>query len=422
MSEEMRKKRVAVIGGGLVGALNACYFSRRKYKVDVYEMRSDIRKVEVVRGRSINLALSVRGREALKMVEMEEEVINKGIRMYSRMIHDRDGTLRIIPYGRKDQYIMSVDRRHLNEVLLTAAEKNPDITVHFEHKLVNCDFNTGEIVLKRSDGTIVKDVVDAIIGCDGAFSAVRNQIMKNTLFNYQQEYIPHGYMELNMPPTASDEFAMAINHLHIWARNEYMMIALPNQDKSFTLTLFMPFNIFDSIKTEDDLMNFFHKNFQDSIPLIGEKELKQMFFKSKAFPLISIKCSPYHIGNKALIMGDAAHASVPFYGQGMNCGFEDCLVLNDLLDKHRDDIGAAFEEYTKVRTIDAQAICDLSMYNYIEMRQSVNSCLFLLRKKVDNFLSWLFPRNWIPLYAMVAFTRTRYHECILKRQWQDKVR
>lgn len=419
--EQQKMKHVIIAGGGLVGALQACFMARRGYKVDVYEMRPDIRTMEVVRGRSINLALSVRGREALKRVGLEDVVVKTGIPMYSRMIHDLDGTRRAIPYGKKDQYIMSVDRRHLNEVLLTEAEKCPNLTLHFEHKLKDCDFDAGKATFLKKDGSVETVTADLIVGCDGAFSALRQQMMKKTLLDYEQVFIPHGYMELSMPPTPDDQFAMEINHLHIWARNDYMMIALPNQDKSFTVTLFMPFEMFKSLKKESDVLEFFKAKFADSIPLLGEKDLVETVTKNKALPMVTVKCSPYHVKDKAVILGDAAHAMVPFYGQGMNCGFEDCVVFDDLLSEHHDDFGAALKEFTTHRSVDAKAMCDLAFYNYVEMRQSVNSRLFLLRKKLDNFLSWMFPNTWIPLYTTVSFTRTRYHECIKNKEWQDKV-
>ncbi|XP_067680999.1 kynurenine 3-monooxygenase-like isoform X1 [Haliotis asinina] len=416
------KKRVAVVGGGLVGSLNACFLAKRGFHVDLYEKRPDIRTQEIVRGRSINLALSHRGRQALKHVGLEDEVVQNGIPMYARMIHNKDGSTRPIPYGRRDQYIMSVDRRRLNELLLSAADERENVTLHFEHKLVNCDLKTGEIIFEKPDKTKVKQKVDLILGNDGAFSAVRKEMIRqSSRFNYAQEYIPHGYMELVIKPTSSGEFAMATNYLHIWPRNEFMMIGLPNQDKTFTATLFMPFAMFEEITSEKELMEFFTAKFPDSIPLIGEDALKKTFFSGKGLPMVSIKCSPYHFGDKALLMGDAAHAMVPFYGQGMNAGFEDLLVFDEILDQCDNDLSASIEQFTNFRNIDAQAICDLAMYNYIEMRKSVNSPLFLLRKRIDNLLYTLFPKSWIPLYTMVSFTRTRYHECINKRKWQDQV-
>ncbi|XP_076463715.1 kynurenine 3-monooxygenase-like [Babylonia areolata] len=415
-------KRVAVCGGGLVGALNACFLAKRGFTVELFEMRPDIRTQEVVKGRSINLALSVRGREALKRVGLEDRVIQKGIPMYSRMIHDRSGTLRQIPYGKGQQNIMSVDRRLLNEVLLDAAEQYSNVKTHFNHKVVRCDFQAGEIVFLH-EGQEVKKTVDLIVGADGAFSAVRQQMMKRPelLFDLQQHYIPHGYMELNIPPTQDGQFAMGVNHLHIWPRNDFMMIALPNLDKSYTTTLFMPFDKFNSLQTEDQLLGFFRETFPDSLPLLGESSLKKTFFQSKALPLVTVKCHPYHVGNKAVIIGDAAHAMVPFYGQGMNCGFEDCIVLDSMLEEYNNDFAKALPAYTELRNPDAKAICDLALYNYIEMRASVNSRLFLFRKKLDNLLHWAFPSFWVPLYTSVSFSRMRYHQCIANRAWQDKI-
>lgn len=412
---------VAIVGGGLVGSLNACFLAKRGFHVSVYEARPDIRTMEVVRGKSINLALSCRGIEALKAVGMEDVIVKEGIPMYGRMIHDLSGTRRPIPYGKSDQCIISIDRRNLNEVLLTAAEERPNVDLYFDHKCMSCDFDAGTMSFKRSDGTKVTHYADLIIGCDGAYSAVRTQIMKNVRFDYHQQYIRHGYMELCIQPTKQDEFAMEVNFLHIWPRNEFMMIALPNLDKTYTTTLFMPFEIFESIKTETDLMNFFKQHFPDSIEVLGEAELKKTFFSSKALPLMTVKCSPYNVKDKALIMGDAAHAMVPFYGQGMNCGFEDCLILDDILNQCGNDLSVALPEFTKYRNEDAKAIIDLALRNYIEMRQNVNETSFVLRKKLDNFIHRLFPNSWIPLYSMVSFTRTPYAECIKRRQRQDEV-
>ncbi|ELT88112.1 hypothetical protein CAPTEDRAFT_124977, partial [Capitella teleta] len=220
-------QKVTIVGGGLVGALNACYLSKRGFDVDIHEFRADIRKQEVVRGRSINLALSTRGLAALKAVGLDEEMKKSGIPMHSRMIHDLDGTRRPISYGTKDQYIMSVDRRYLNELLLTAAERNPSVKIHFEHKFVSCDFQAGTSTFQKPDGSKVTAKSDLIIGCDGAYSSVRHQIMKATRMDFQQAYIPHGYIELRIPPTADNKFAMEANYLHIWPRNAFMMIALP---------------------------------------------------------------------------------------------------------------------------------------------------------------------------------------------------
>lgn len=388
--------------------------------MQLFESRDDIRLAKVVRGRSINLALSHRGRQALKHVGMEEKIVAKGIPMHSRMIHSPNGKRTPIPYGKKGQYILSVDRANLNKELLTAAEAYSNTTLNFGRKLQDWSKDTGAMTFLGPDGTPEHCQADLIVGCDGAFSAIRKQFLRQSRFNYSQTYIPHGYMELTIPPKDGD-FAMETNYLHIWPRNTFMMIALPNLDKTFTLTLFMPFDEFEKITTPDQVMEFFQTYFADSIPLIGVEELKTDFFRLPAQAMVSVKCSPYHLGNKCVIMGDAAHAVVPFYGQGMNAGFEDCLVFDEIMEQLNEDFDAVLPEYTRVRVPDDHAIADLAMYNYIEMRAHVNSKWFLFRKHVDNLLHFIMPRTIVPLYTMVTFTRTRYHEAIKQWHWQDKV-
>ena len=234
-------------------------------------------------------------------------------------------------------------------------------------------------------------------------------------------YIAHGYKEIEMPPNKDGNHAMELNYLHIWPRNKFMMIGLPNQNKTFTLTLFMPLAYFDAIKTDEEILNFFEQEFPDSIPLIGMKKVIDDYKNNPASPLICIKCKPYHYNDKVVILGDAAHAMVPFYGQGMNCGFEDCLVLHDILQKHGYNFKSALPEYSLVRNPDAEAIIDLAMYNYIEMRAHVNSKIYLLRKKFDTFLHWIAPNYWIPLYTMTTFSRIRYHEVVKRSKKQNNI-
>jgi len=405
-----------------VGTLEACLLAQRGFNVDLYEYRQDIRTMEHVPGRSINLAMSVRGRSAMRQVGLEEDVVrNHGIPMYARMIHDVSGQTREIPYNREGKCIYSVGRRYVNEILLTKAESFSNVTCHFEHRLADVNLDTATMTFANPDGegTFTRKA-DVLIGCDGAYSAVRKKMLKRPHFNYNQTYIPHGYMELCIPATDKGEFAMPPNYLHIWPRGQFMMIALPNQDKSWTVTLFMPFDIFDAITTPEKLLDFFKTTYADSIPLIGEERLVEDFFRNKRLPMISVKCSPYHIGTSSLIMGDAAHAMVPFYGQGMNCGMEDCLVLNELLDEFGNDLSLALPAYSVTRNPDAEAIVDLAMYNYVEMRDHVNTRAYLFRKKVDNLLNVLLPKTWVPLYSMVTFSREPYHKCIEKKEWQDK--
>jgi len=343
-----------------------------------------------------------------------------GIPMHSRMIHTPQGQMYPVPYGKEGEAIYSVGRRYVNEILLTAGEKYPNLHIHFEHKLSSIDIDKAQMVFSKKDGESFEEQADFILGCDGAFSTVRKAMMRRPWFNYSQEYIPHAYLELCIPMTEKGGFAMPENYLHIWPRGQFMMIGLPNQDKSFTMTLFMPKVVFDGITNGYDLIQFFEEHFADSIPLIGKEKLIEDYFNTKPLPLISIKCSPYHVSDKCLILGDAAHAMVPFYGQGMNCGMEDVLVLNDMLQRFPGDRKRAFEEYSKHRNPDAEAMCDLAMYNYIEMRDLTARTSFLLRKKLDNLLFWIFPQKWVPLYTSVTFSRMRYHHCIANKKWQDE--
>lgn len=420
---ETKDTTVAVVGAGLVGTLEACIMAKRGYKVHLYEYRPDIRTLDHVPGRSINLAMSLRGRMGLRAVGLEDQVIrDHSIPMYGRMIHNKDESTRVIPYNKDGQCIYSVGRRFVNEILLTQAEKFPNLTLHFSHKLTSCKLEKGKATfLNIETGEEVSATADLLIGCDGAYSKVRKSMMSQPFFNYNQTYIPHGYMELCMPATAQGEFAMPPNYLHIWPRGQYMMIALPNQDHSWTVTLFMPFPIFETLGTREQLLSYFKTNYPDAIPLIGREKLVQDFFTNKALPMMTVKCFPYHVGSTALLMGDAAHAMVPFYGQGMNCGMEDCLVLDELLEEYGDDLATVLPVYSAKRNPDAEAIVDLALYNYVEMRDLVNSRWFLMRKKFDDILSSLLPDYWLPLYTMVTFTRNRYHHCIARKTWQDKV-
>ncbi|OTF81139.1 kynurenine 3-monooxygenase-like protein [Euroglyphus maynei] len=424
--------RVAVVGGGLV---------------DLYEMRNDPRKAKHVIGKSINLALSERGRSALRSLGLEREIVEKySIKMYSRMIHDLNGHKRIIPYGtNEDQYILSVSRRFLNELLLNKAEKYENVRIHFKHKLLQANLKQGHLTFQsnidnnnndddddddesfndkhQQQQQQVESNSDIILGCDGAYSAVRRHMIKLLLLDYSQKYIEHGYLELCIPPDEStNDYRMEPNHLHIWPRGDFMMIALPNLDRSFTVTLFMQFKWFDELDNEKKLLNFFQKYFPDSISLLTREGLIRTFFSTKPSPLISIKCKPYNYEDKVLLMGDAAHAMVPFYGQGMNCGFEDCIILDELLDQHGNDkLNSVLDIFTEKRVDNCHAIIDLAMYNYVEMRDLVNKRSFLIRKTFDNLMYRLFPTIWIPLYSMVTFSRQPYQRCIRDKRWQDEM-
>lgn len=424
MAETLDKEtnNIAICGGGLVGCLAASYFAKRNFDVTLYESRSDIRKAEIVIGRSINMAMSTRGREALKRIGLEEAICSKGIEMYSRMIHDTKGNTSVIPYGKKSQCILSIDRRLLNELLLTEAEKFPNVTVKFDHKLTSCKTTTGELLFQNTETKEnVETYADLIVGADGSYSVVRKCLAREKPMDYLQEYKSGWYSELCIPANEDGNYAMPPNHLHIWPRGDFMLIALPNQDRSFTLTLFMPKEMFDKITTPEELIEFFTKYFVDTIELIGRESLIRNFFNNKPSPLISIKCN-FHHGKKCVMFGDSVHSMVPFYGQGMNAAFEDCVEFFEIFDKKNfEDLNEILESYSQLRVPDAHAICDLAVNNYTEMRYLVTTRKYKLRKKLDNFLNVLFPQSWISLYEMVTFSRIRYSEVIQRRKKQDQI-
>ena len=372
--------------------------------------------------RSINLTLAYRGIQALRVLGLDEEVMKQAIPLYGRMIHPQGNPNYVIPYGTKGEAINSIDRRKLNEMLLTVAENQPNVTLHFEHKLTRIDFDQMELTFSNpqsSEGVTVKH--DFIFGCDGSYSTVRRQVMQVSRLNYQQEYIDHGYKELTMLATETGEYAMKPNYLHIWAKEEFMMIAFPNLDHSFTVTLYMPYAIYNQINTHEEILSFFQDNFADAVTKIGEKQLVKDFLQNPIGNFMSVKCTPHHLEGKCLLLGDAAHAMVPFYGQGMNCGFEDCLVFSELMDQFGGDCSKAAQEYSLKRVQDAHAICDLSMANYIEMRSHVNQRSFLFMKKMENLLNIWMPHTFMSLHSMVSFTRIPYKQTILWNVWQQRV-
>ncbi|KAI7903167.1 uncharacterized protein BX663DRAFT_471908 [Cokeromyces recurvatus] len=352
--------------------------------------------------------------------------------MKARMVHiGQHGMQMSQAYDVNGQHINAVDRARLNEILLDAVEKMDAVTIYFEHRLIQIDLDSNILQFETSHNEQKTYKVDLIIGADGAYSRTRSQMMRRMRMNYNQEYIDTAYCELLMPPAKGPDgkptFALDPNHLHIWPRHTFMLIALPNPDFSFTCTLFMPFKMFEDIKTEDQLLEFFKEHFNDSIPLIGEASLKADFFHNPRGSLVSVKVSPHNYQDKSLIIGDAAHAMVPFYGQGMNCGFEDVERLHDILDSHQikpvvngtnnriEGLEEALDAYSRIRVEDAHAICDLAMYNYYEMRHAVTSIRFLARKKLENSIHFIFPRLIIPLYTMVSFTTIPYSKAI--RRW-----
>ncbi|VVC40858.1 Kynurenine 3-monooxygenase,FAD-binding domain,FAD/NAD(P)-binding domain [Cinara cedri] len=416
--------KIAIIGAGPVGSLCACFMAEYGYDVTVYESRTDIRHTETTIGRSINMALSERGINALQFINLDNIVIDELAEpMYGRMIHSIDGRKYNILYDiLENKCLYSVNRNDLNAVLLTKLEKYQNVKLNFSHKLVDIDFKTTQLTFETLENPqkIVKP--DIVIGCDGAYSTVRKNMIRLPMFNYSQMYIDHGYLEINLPSNLNKDILSA-HYLHIWPRGTFMLIALPNKDKSWTCTLFMPMDKFPLLleSETENILSFFYKHFKDFTNLIHPKYLIDQVKNGKARTLISIKCNPYHVNDNFLLIGDAAHAIVPFYGQGMNAGFEDCTLLNLLLNEYEHDLNTVIKMFTSRRIHDTEAISDLAFYNYTEMRDLVARKSFLWRKKIDNILQKWFPQTWIPLHSSVSFTTIGYKQCQLNNQCQNKI-
>ncbi len=418
------KPQFTIVGSGLAGALMACYLGKAGDRVDMYEKRTDPRGPAPERGRSINLALSVRGLHALREVGLADEVLQSAIPMRGRMIHSPTGALTFQPYGKDDtESIHSVSRAGLSRTLIMAAARYDTVRLFFQQKCIGIDLNTATVEL-RHEATQARTQVacDIVIGADGAHSAVRAQMQKQERFNYQQDYLSHGYKELTMPPGPGGAFAMEKHALHIWPRHSFMMIALPNLDGSFTCTLFWPFegpNSFAALKTEADVLRFFREQFPDVVDRMPA--LTEEFMKNPTGALVTVRCSPWHVRDKVVLLGDACHAVVPFLGQGMNAAFEDCTVLSRCLAQYGPHGEAAFRAYEAQRKEHVDTLADLCIANFLEMRDRVSSRAFLLKKRFDILLHKLLPRWYLPLYTLVTFTRMPYADALRRARQQDRM-
>jgi kynurenine 3-monooxygenase len=418
------KKEITIIGAGLVGSLLSIYLSKRGYKVVIFERRADMRKQKMQAGRSINLALSDRGIKALEEVGIMDEIRKIAIPMHGRQMHNLDGKEVYQAYGKEGQFINSVSRGELNCRLMDLAEAH-NVSIFFEHKCEEIDWNKKRIVFDDSgNGSSLEHHFDLLFGSDGAYSAARlNHQLQHNRFQYQQHYIDFGYKELHIPPDNNGGFRMEKNALHIWPRGNYMMIALPNTDGSFTCTLFFPFDgepSFSSLNNEEKVMDFFSNIFPDLIPLMPT--LKEDYFNNPTASLVTVKCFPWIRENSFALIGDAAHAIVPFFGQGMNCGFEDCAVLNELMEQFNDDWDQILPAYQQLRKPDGDAIADLALNNFIEMRDKVADPVFLLQKKIEAQFSNKYPEKWTPAYSLVTFSKNvRYSEALRRGLYQQGI-
>lgn len=417
-------KNITIIGSGLVGSLLSIYLAKRGHKISIYERRGDMRRAKAEAGRSINLALSDRGLLALEKVGLAKAIQEISIPMHGRFIHNVDGTTAFQPYGKQGQFINAVSRAELNKKLMDLAEEC-GISIFFNEKCtaINWNENTAEFMNTQSEN-ITEVNSDILFGADGAFSSARLQHQLNhDKFDYSQYYIDCGYKELTIPAGPGGSFLMEKNALHIWPRKEYMLIALPNLDGSFTCTLFFPFEgeaSFSKLDTKEKVKDFFEKTFPDAVALMPD--YVNDFFNNPTSSLVTIKCFPWIRKDKFALIGDAAHAIVPFFGQGMNCGFEDCRILDELIEKNGDDWQSILQQYQALRKPDADAIADLAINNFTEMRDKTADPKFLLQKKIEARLHEKYPEKWIPAYSQVTFSpHIRYSEALKRGQKQEAI-
>jgi len=415
--------KFVLVGSGLAGGLLAAYLGRRGYDVDLYERRTDPREGNIVGGRSINLAISTRGIHALEQIGIADEALRHAIPMRGRMIHDKSGALHFAAYDVDPRKcINSIGRASLNAAVIETAQRYPNVRVHFNHKCTDVDLAEAVCHLETETGKLTVRG-DAVIGVDGAFSAVRASMQRNIdNFQYDENYLAHGYKELTIPPAPDGSWRMEKNALHIWPRKSFMMIALPNPDGSFTCTLFWEFEgarSFATTKTDDDVRRFFGEEFPDAVPLLPT--LLEDFKNNPTGSLVTIRCAPWYYRDRVCLLGDAAHAVVPFYGQGMNAAFEDCVVLDECLGKFPDNRERAFAKYFESRKENADALADLAIANFLEMRDKTASRTFRAKKKLDHLLEAALPGMYLPLYTMVTFTRIPYAQAARRARLQDRI-
>ncbi|MGA2921999.1 MAG: NAD(P)/FAD-dependent oxidoreductase [Candidatus Sulfotelmatobacter sp.] len=414
-------EKVTLIGAGLTGPLLAILLRQRGLGVDIYERRPDMRRVRMSAGRSINLALSTRGIHALRQAGLWERMRSIIIPMRGRMMHSVAGELTFQPYGKDEtEVINSISRAELNLALMNAAEER-GAAIHFNQRCTGYDLKTGVVRLRdESTGEEANLETDTLVGCDGSASAIRTEMLKLSRFNFSQQYLDYGYKELTIPDGTKGEHGLDKNALHIWPRGNHMLIALPNIDGTFACILFLPFegkDSFTNLTTRTTVVQFFEDRFPDALRLMPE--LADNYAANPTGTMVTVKCSPWHVGGGSLLLGDAAHAIVPFFGQGINCGFEDCSCLAELLDRQGTNWPLVFAEFEKERKVNTDAIADMAIENFTEMRDRVADARFLLRKKVELALEAKYPALFVPKYAMVTFHRIPYSVALTRGATQD---
>lgn len=407
INKEKKNENIAIVGAGPVGALLALMMAKKGYQVDLFESRPDSRKTDIYQGKSINLALSDRGWRALEAVGVDQEIRQQAIPMYCRVMHDIEGKLTKQAYGTENQAIWSVSRSGINEQLITQAEVNPLIDIHFCHRLTQLNFDDNTAVYLDKDNKVVSHSSDVIFGADGAFSKVRRlmQELPKQRISHSLNYMPQSYIELSIAANEDGSHKLEKNALHIWPRKDFMLIALPNLDGSFTCTLFMNQEgdlSFNSLADHQAVASFFNQYFPDAMPLLENPV--ESFLAKAASPLCLVHIYPWLVNDQVALIGDAAHAMVPFYGQGMNSGFEDCRILSELVDVNQGHWRTILQAYQNARKPNCDAITKLAQRNFIEMSDLAGDENFLLRKKIEAKFHQMYPKLWVPLYAMVTFS------------------
>ncbi len=418
-----KSKTITLIGAGLNGPLLAIGLVRRGFQVEIFERRADMRHVRMSAGRSINLAISTRGIHALSQAGLWDGMKNIIIPMKGRMMHSLKSELTFQAYGKNEtEVINSISRAGLNIALMNAAEKE-GVKISFQKRCAGIDLRSGALELHdEQSGETSLHNSNVVIGCDGSASAIRSEMLKLSRFNFSQQYLDYGYKELTIPALPGGKHALDTNALHIWPRGNYMLIALPNVDGTFACILFLPFegpDSFAKLSRGQDVLPFFQSRFPDATPLMPD--LADNFLANPTGAMITIKCFPWHVEGRTLLLGDAAHAIVPFFGQGINCGFEDCSCLLQLIDKHGDDWERVFSEFEQARKINTDAIADLAIENFVEMRDRVADAHFLFCKKVELALESRYPQLFVPKYAMVTFHRIPYSTALARARVQERM-
>ncbi|MGH7595272.1 MAG: FAD-dependent oxidoreductase [bacterium] len=416
--------KITLIGAGPAGSLLSIYLAKRGFNVEIYERRPDMRKVQIGGGRSINLAISTRGIHALREVGVLDSIMKIAVPMRGRMMHAVTGELAFQPYGKDDtEVIYAVLRSELSMALMNEAERYPSVKIHFNERCTGMDFKTGEVELRHEITGQARTIpTELVIGTDGSASAIRIDMLKTGRFNFSQQYLEHGYKELTIPAGSNGQYQIEKNALHIWPRKTYMLIALPNIDGSFACIFFFPFEgepSFTSLDSEEKIRRFFQEQFPDAVALMPN--LLENYFTNPTGAMVTVKCEPWHVDGKALLLGDAAHAIVPFFGQGVNCAFESCAYLIECLDQHGAAWQKVFAEFGGMRKADTDAIAELALENFIEMRDRVADPKFLFKKKVEQAMEKKYPTVFVPKYSMVTFHRLPYSVALSRGKIQDRI-